>query len=485
MTPLREQALDVWRAAVAAAEPKQLVRDALAEPQLRNALASAARILVVGAGKAGAAMTAGAEEALADRLGCVEGVVNVPADGLDPTRRVRLHAARPAGSNQPTAEGVAGTQQILDLVASAGPDDVALCLISGGGSALLPAPVDGVSLEDKQNLTRLLHACGATINEMNAVRKHLSRAKGGRLAQAFRGKALFSLIVSDVIGDPLDVIASGPTAADPTTFADALAVLEKYRLTDRAPAAVRRFLEDGAAGRHPETLKALPANVHNRVIGNNARSLAAAALRAQELGYRVLDLGAFIEGETRHVAVALAGVVRGVRADGRPLAPPACVLSGGETTVTLAEGHGKGGRNQEFVLAAAAHLGAEGLRGVAVLSGGTDGEDGPTDAAGAVADEGTLRRAAAAGLVPASFLARNDAYAFFAATDDLIKTGLTRTNVMDVRVLLISARSEPEADGSRLPGCFFRRPGTVCNNCTTPLPPPSAIRGTSSCSSCW
>jgi hydroxypyruvate reductase/glycerate 2-kinase len=400
-------------------------------------VAQARRILVVGAGKAGAAMSAGVEEALAAFLDRIEGLVNVPAESVRLLRRIGLHPARPAGTNQPTAEGVAGTDQILGLVATAGPEDVALCLISGGGSALLPAPVEGVTLEDKQHVTRLLHACGATINEMNTVRKHLSRCKGGRLAQAFTGGALFSLIISDVIGDPLDVIASGPTAADPTTFADAVAVLEKYELRTRVPANVLRYLEEGAAGAKPETLKKLPAHVRNCVIGNNAKSLAAAQTKAEGFGYRVLNLGSYLEGETREVGLALAGIVRSIRADSQPLPPPVCVLSGGETTVTLTEDHGLGGRNQELVLACAAKLGRQGLHDVVVLSGGTDGEDGPTDAAGAIADEETFTRAQQLNLLPAAFLARHDAYHFFAATGDLLKTGLTQTNVMDVRVILI------------------------------------------------
>ena len=197
---------------------------------------------------------------------------------------------------------------------------------------------------------------------MNCVRKHLSRFKGGRLAQAFaeRGCPVYSLIISDVIGDPLDVIASGPTAADPTTFADAIAVLERHGLTDRTPAAVLDHLRRGAAGAFPETLKSLPASVHNLILGNNAAALTAAARRAAELGYPVLNLGSFIDGETRHVAAVFAGIVRSIRTDGRPMRPPVCVLSGGETTVTLTAEHGKGGRNQEFVLAAALKLGAAG-----------------------------------------------------------------------------------------------------------------------------
>lgn len=439
---LRAHARAIWDSAVSMVAPRELVRAALGTPALRADLRKARRILVIGAGKAGVAMSQGVEEALADDLDRVVGVVNVPASdspsgAIPSARKIRLHVARPAASNQPTLEGVAGARQILELVSHAGPDDVGLCLLSGGGSALLPAPAEGLTLPDKQQLTRLLHACGATINEMNAVRKHLSAVKGGRLAQAFTGRALHSLIISDVVGDPLDVIASGPTAADPTTFADALDVLEKYQLMEQAPPAVLEHLRRGAAAQVPETLKELPANVHNLIIGNNAIALKAAQARAIELGYPVLNLGSFVEGETRVIAGMLAGLVRSIRANAWPAPPPLCLLSGGETTVTLAADHGRGGRNQEFVLAAAAKLGQAGLRNVVILSGGTDGEDGPTDAAGALADAGTLARAQAAGLEPARFLARNDAYSFFEATGDLLRTGLTQTNVMDVRVLLI------------------------------------------------
>jgi glycerate 2-kinase len=437
---LREHARAMWQAAVNAANPFDLVRSALAQPvsPLPKALAGAGRILVLGGGKAGAAMAAGVEAALADRLDHLVGVVNVPAETVRPLRAVRLHAARPAGTNQPTAEGVAGVQAMLDLVRQAGPNDVGLCLLSGGGSALMPAPVTGVSLQDKQQVTALLHACGATINEMNCVRKHLSAIKGGRLAQAFGQRPLFSLIISDVIADPLDVIASGPTAADPTTFAKALAILDRYALRSRVSPAVLSHLERGRDGAIDETPKTLPANVHNLILGNNSRALSAAQAKAESLGYSVLNLGSFLEGETRQAAVVLAGIVRSIRAEGRPMRPPVCLLSGGETTVTLTPAHGRGGRNQEFVLSAAVYLGAAGLRRGVVLSGGTDGEDGPTDAAGAVADETTLSRAAQLGLSAADHLQRHDAYPFFDALDDLLKTGLTQTNVMDVRVILIA-----------------------------------------------
>ncbi len=441
LSPTREHARAVWDAAVAAADPVELVSAALRSPELSKAVARAGRIVVIGGGKAGGVMAAAVEAALADRIDHVTGSVNVPDGALPPLRAICLHVGRPVGVNQPTPTGVAGVRDMLELIKTIGPGDLGLCLLSGGGSALLPAPVEGVSLRDKQEVTALLHACGATINEMNCVRKHLSAVKGGRLAQAFveRGCPLYSLIISDVIGDPLDVIASGPTAADPTTFADALAVLERRSLTTKTPPSILDHLRRGAAGAIPETPKVLPDSIHNLILCNNATALAAAARRAEELGYAVLNLGAFIEGETQQVAVVMAGIVRSMRADGQPMRPPVCLLSGGETTVTLAANHGRGGRNQEFVLATVLKLGEDGMRNVIVLSGGTDGEDGPTDAAGAVADADTIVRSSALQLEPAAFLGRHDAYSFFEKVGGLLKTGLTQTNVMDVRVLLVGA----------------------------------------------
>lgn len=430
----REHALAIWEAAVDAVRPEPLVRAAL---ETEPAVHTAPRVLVVGAGKAGPGMAAGLEAALVARLDRVEGLVNVPEGTSAPLRRVRLHAARPPGVNEPTAAGVAGAEAMLRLLQRAGPDDVAVCLLSGGGSALLPAPVSGVELADKLVVTKLLHRCGATIDEMNCVRKHLSRVKGGRLAEAFRGKRLVSLVVSDVVGDPLDVIASGPTAPDPTTFTDALAVLARYGLLGTTPAAVLRYLETGRGGVWPETPKAVPANVENRVIGSNRVALGAARQKAEALGYAVLDLGSFVEGETRPVATALAGVVRSVRSDGIPVRPPACVLLGGETTVTLGDTPGKGGRNQEFVLAVLAKLGAREMTGVTVLSAGTDGEDGPTDAAGAVADATTVTAITEHRLSLEDHLRRHDAYNLFDRVGSLIRSGLTGTNVMDVRVILV------------------------------------------------
>jgi hydroxypyruvate reductase/glycerate 2-kinase len=425
MSEKRRHAADIWRAAVAAVRPQALLTSRLDPAQFPGS----GRILVVGAGKAGAAMAEGVEAALAPLLDRVCGWVNVPSDAVRPLRKTHLHAARPAGHNHPTAEGVRGSEEILRLVQTAGPEDVVLCLLSGGGSALLPLPVEGVTLEDKQAVTRLLHACGATINEMNAVRKHLSGIKGGRLAQAFRGRELRSLIISDVVGDPLDVIASGPTAPDPTTFADALTVLARFDLTRRVPAGTLAHLECGARGELPETLKSPLPRVRNEILANAATAHRAAMAHTTGLGYAVHDLGAEMQGDTTVAATTFAAALADPR---RPLG----LMAGGETTVQLTPGHGLGGRNQHFVLALALLLGAERLRDTVILSAGTDGEDGPTDAAGAFADAGTLERAAALGLDPADFLRRNDAYHFFEATGDLFKPGLTETNVMDVRVVL-------------------------------------------------
>lgn len=424
----REHARTIWNAAVDAVRPERL----LSPESVGAAIGDAPRVIVMGAGKAGAAMSVALEAALGERIAA--GWVNIPEGTEKPTRRIHLHAARPPASNHPTDAGVRGSREILRLAREAGKDDVGVCLLSGGGSALLPAPADGITLADKQAVTKLLHACGATINEMNAVRKHLSAIKGGRLAEAFAGRRLVSLIISDVIGDPLDVIASGPTAPDPTTFADCAAIFEKYDLLSRVPADVRRRIDSGMIGTITETPKSLPARVENRVIGNCDVALAAAAKAAASLGYRTENLGSAIDGDTGDRARDMMAIFSA------PGDRPTCVLSGGETTVRLPAQHGKGGRNQEFVLTLVAEMDPEKWRNAVVLSGGTDGEDGPTDAAGALADAGTLQRARARGLDARDFLDRHDAYEFFRQTGDLLVSGPTDTNVMDVRVLLREGR---------------------------------------------
>ncbi len=436
---MRRQARAIFQAGLAAVEPEQAVLRHVTVSGSRltiggrhYALDDFERLLVVGAGKAVAPMARALERLLGARIsgGCI---VVKEGHGLD-LARIRV---REAGHPVPDARGVSGTDEILSLTESATARDLVIGLISGGGSALLVAPAEGITLADKQATTQLLLACGATIHEMNAVRKHLSAVKGGRLARAAHPAALASLILSDVVGDDLDVIASGPAVPDASTFSRARGVLEKYRIWQQVPAAVRAHIGQGLCGRIDETPKAGDV-VFKRcqavLVGTNLQALEAAARAARKQGYAPLILSARIEGETRAVALVHAAIAAEVRASGHPLAAPACILSGGETTVTLT-GDGQGGRNMEFVLACVHAL--DGQQGVLLMSAGTDGTDGPTDAAGAMADGATAARARESGLDPEDFLRRNDSYRFFAALDDLLITGPTRTNVMDMRIMLI------------------------------------------------
>jgi hydroxypyruvate reductase len=349
-------------------------------------------------------------------------------------KRIRLIEA---GHPVPDANGLAGAKEVMRMVSRAGPRDLIIALMSGGGSALWPMPARGLSLSHKQAMIRTLLACGASIHEINTLRKHTSGIKGGQLARAAHPAPVVALIVSDVVGDDLDVIASGPTVPDSSTFQDCIRIVNAYDIRDRLPAPIRDHLAAGAAGKLPET----PASDHpafyrsvTRIVAGNMDALTAAAEKAHELGYDTLILSAIIEGETREVARVHGAIARQVLRTGHPLHPPACILSGGETTVTLT-GDGKGGRNQEFALAAA--LDIAGYGAIVVLSGGTDGTDGPTDAAGAIADGQTVDRARRRGLDPAARLRANDAYPFFEALDDLLITGPTDTNVMDLRILLV------------------------------------------------
>jgi hydroxypyruvate reductase len=302
------------------------------------------------------------------------------------------------------------------------------------------APAEGITLEDKQKITQLLLACGATIHEINSVRKHLSRVKGGGLARLAYPATVVSLMLSDVVGDDLDVIASGPTVPDSSTFKDVVEVLKRYDIWNRVPPSVRDRVDKGERGEIAETPKPRdPAFEHSswQLVGTNLQALIAASKEAEHLGYRALILSARIEGETREVAKVHAAIAKEIRDSENPITLPACILSGGETTVTL-QGQGRGGRNQEFALASAIALAGE--RDVIVLSGGTDGTDGPTDAAGAIADGHTVERAREKGLDPYDYLRRNDAYPFFEALEDLLMTGPTRTNVMDVRIFLVDRK---------------------------------------------
>jgi len=424
---LRRHALAIFRAAVAAADPGAAVKRYLERfdpARFRN-------IYVVGAGKAGASMAAAAERVLGARI--TDGLINVKYGHLAKLRHVRLEEC---GHPVPDRKGMAGAERIARLVTAAQRHDLVVCLISGGASALLPLPEPPVTLKETQETTRLLLASGAGIHEMNAIRKHISRIKGGQLARLAWPARVEALLLSDVIGDDPGVIGSGPTAPDASTFADCLRVLDRYRIRRRIPAAVRKRLEQGARGEIQETPKPedpIFSRVRNRVVGSNRLALAAAARRARELGFRTLVLSSEIQGETREVARMHAAIAREIARSGQPIPPPACLISGGETTVTV-RGRGLGGRNQEFVLAAAIDL--AGLPDTVILSAGTDGTDGPTDAAGALAAGDTLSRKPDA----RAYLDGNDSYHYFEALGDLVKTGPTLTNVMDVHVLLVGSR---------------------------------------------
>ena len=399
-------------------------------------LAAVGRLLVVGAGKAGAGMAAAVEAFLGDRI--AEGWVNVRY-GYEKLRSVPapIHV-HPAGHPVPNEAGLQGTSRILDLVDGLREGDLALVLISGGASALLVQPVPGVSLADLQRLTEALLRSGATIGEVNTVRKHLSQVKGGRLAQRItqRGAQAAVLALSDVVGNPLDVIGSGPCAPDPTTFANAREVLVLYGLWEEAPPSTREHLERGLRGEVEETPKPgdpLFGRVHHTLVADNRVAALAAVERAQALGLHALLLTTYLEGEAREVGRALAALAKEEIRHDHPLPRPACLVLGGETTVTV-RGAGKGGRNQEVALGAALSL--DGWRDVMVVALATDGTDGPTDAAGAIATGRTVARARRLGLDPSDHLARNDAYPLFAALGDLILTGPTGTNVNDLTFVL-------------------------------------------------
>jgi glycerate 2-kinase len=418
---LRRDAASIFRASLAAADPAGAVERHLA----RGKYDRYRHIYVVGAGKAGAAMARAAERVLGSRI--TAGLINVKDGHVAKLRRIELNEC---GHPVPDERGVEGARRIAAIAAEAGKGDLLLCLISGGASALMPLPAEGITLEEKQATTRLLLASGATIHEINAVRKHISAIKGGQLARLAEPATLEALLLSDVVGDNLDVIGSGPTAPDASTFASALAILDKFGIRQCVPAPVRERLERGLAGLIDETPKRTAAR--NTVIGSNRLALDAAAARARELGYRTMILSSEIEGETREIARMHAAIAREIVHTGRPLKPPACVITGGETTVTI-KGDGLGGRNQEFVLAAAIEI--AGIPDTVIFSAGTDGSDGPTEAAGAIADGATLGRNPDA----RRYLDSNDSYHYFQPLGDLVITGPTNTNVMDVRLILVGS----------------------------------------------
>ncbi|MBV9761296.1 MAG: glycerate kinase [Acidobacteriaceae bacterium] len=440
---LRRDALAIFRAALHAAEAGNAVRRHLSISRGRLKvnrvslpLKAFDRVFLVAVGKAAVEMGAAVHSILGMRLsGGIAVTKHAPRKPTLPAIQV-IEAEHPI----PGRAGFQAASKILELLAELNARDLLIVAVSGGASALLPAPAEPVTLEAKQGATDLLLRAGADIGELNAIRKHLSLLKGGRLAARAYPATVVGLILSDVIGDRLDTIGSGLTAPDDSTFQDALRVIGKFALQRQLPTVVRRRLESGARGEIAETPKSgdpIFENVHNIVVGSNRLALEAAARQARSLGYRPLILSTSMQGEAREAARVHAEILNEVVRSGNPARGPVCILSGGETTVTV-RGDGTGGRNQEFALAAA--LGIDGLRNALVLSAGTDGTDGPTDAAGAIATGSTIERALRLGLDARDYLRENDSHPFFNALGDLIRTGPTGTNVMDVHMLL-AARS--------------------------------------------
>lgn len=445
----------IFNAALAAVDPYNAVlkaasveHDRLHVAGANYDLASFERIIVVGAGKATARMALAVESLLGNRIAA--GLIVVKEEHTAPLKIIeQVEAAHPV----PNEAGIAGAQRILQMVRAAEEKTLVICLLSGGASALLVAPVAGVTLQDKQEATRLLLNAGASITELNAVRKHLSSVKGGRLAQAVWPAQLVTLIVSDVIGDPLAVIASGPTSPDNSTFAEAWAVIAKYGLQEKLPPRVADYLQRGIAAKVPETVKANDPcleKTHNAIIAGIRQALDAAKDMAAQLGYSAKTVSDTLQGEARDAARFLAQAARDDLA-GMQVNERRCLLCGGETTVTV-RGNGKGGRNQEFALAFALEI--EGWRGVSLLSAGTDGSDGPTDAAGAMVDGNTASHARKLGIDPLRYLGNNDSYAFFQQLDAAtgahshFKTGPTGTNVMDIQIVLLNTGDQPATQQS-------------------------------------
>ena len=434
---LRQSASAIWEAALDAANPSTCIRNRL---QVSGSVLSISgkkfdtegRLIVIGAGKAAARMSQVVEEILGDRI--TAGLAVTKYDHRLPLQRVRLVEA---GHPLPDANGVRAVRDMRELLSGLRPEDLVLCLISGGGSALWPAPTEGVTLEEKQQVTSLLLKAGANIRELNAVRKHLSEIKGGQLARWVSPARIVSLIMSDVIGDPLDFIASGPTAPDTTSFSDALGVVRKYGV--EIPSAALQRLQDGARGKTPDTPKpgdSVFEKVANFVVANNRLLVDAAMRRAKDLGFKTLILSTEVEGEAKDVGSFFAAITREAGASGNPIRPPACILAAGETTVTV-RGKGLGGRNQEMALAWAIAMADRPAAPSCFASVATDGTDGPTDAAGGLVDPGTYARAIELGLKPDQYLQANDSWSFLRATGDLIVTGPTHTNLMDLQILLV------------------------------------------------
>jgi glycerate 2-kinase len=439
-SPVGDRITRILQAAIQAVDPLdavarnvQLQGDRLTIGDSSYNLNQHPRLFAVGAGKAGEPMAQAIHTILADRI--TAGVVVVKEGYRQEDAQIGPIKILEAGHPLPDERGRQGSEKIISLLQDTRPDDLVLCLISGGGSALMVSPVPGVTLSDLQEMTQVLLACGADIYEINSLRKHLEQLKGGKLARLAQPAKVATLILSDVVGDPLNVIASGPTVPDPFTFEQAFSVLSRYGIIDQVPRSIVDTLEKGRRGEMPENLKPgdpIFENVDHTMIGSNYQAAKAALDQAAGEGFQSLLLSTYLQGEAGHMGRVFAAIARQIDKDGHPLPRPACLIAGGETTVVI-QGDGLGGRNQEMALGAVADF--SGLPNMLFITLATDGGDGPTDAAGAVISGETLERARQIGLIPSDYLARNDSYHFFAALDDLIKTGPTYTNVNDLSFL--------------------------------------------------
>jgi glycerate 2-kinase len=451
---MRTELIDIYRAALDAADPYRAVMnhvsltgDILCVAGVEYDLKGFRRIIVIGAGKGTAPMAQAVEEILDDRIN--EGIIIVK---YGHARHLRIIVQREAAHPLPDEAGMNATAEIRELLKQAGEETLVICLLSGGASSLLVAPAEGITLDDKRVLTNLLLLTGADIDELNSVRKHISSIKGGRLAELAYPASLIAMILSDVIGDQLDVIASGPTVPDRTTFRDALHVIHKYSLEGRIPSGVFSLLHLGVAGVIPDTPKSGAVffhKVHNIIVGSIRQSIEAARDRTAQLEFEPRLLTSELQGEAQNAARFLASKALEIRLAMRPGDSPRCLLSGGETTVTV-RGTGKGGRNQELALAFALEI--AGREGISLLSAGTDGTDGPTDAAGALVDGTTVPKALELGMDPKMYLANNDSYTFFQKFDKAtggnahIKIGPTGTNVMDLQIIFVEKPGTVERD---------------------------------------
>lgn len=440
ISQMRRDAFAIFQAALNAVNPETLVHNAIAlngDNLLVDGSAYSIkeinRIFVLGAGKASVRMAKALESLLGSFI--TDGAIITKYGYFEPLKKIEVIEA---GHPLPDEAGLKGSKKIIDLATKAEESDLILFLISGGGSALFIQPCPGISLENKRKLTSLLLSCGATIHEINAIRKHISQIKGGKFARLIYPATAINLILSDVIGDDPSIIASGPMAPDSSTFAECWSILEKYGITEKIPSSIIRHLQKGLKGQAKETARQGEASLKKVkiiIIGNNRLAIKEAEKKAESLGYKSIILSSFISGEAREAARFHCAIAKEILSSGNPVAPPACVISGGEVTVTL-RGNGKGGRSQELALAAALEM--SNWKNIVAFCAGTDGTDGPTEAAGAIADNHSIKNAMEKGLDANEYLANNNSYHFFQQLNDLIITNPTYTNVMDLYLFLIA-----------------------------------------------